>query len=153
MAAELDKKYKHSIDGKMEVPYRNYVGKLASDFFIKLRDAKKISATKCSKCNKVYVPPKVVCSYCFGELKDLVEISDIGTVESFTEVTYKEPVQPIDAPIIYGIIKLDRADTGMVHMIGGIAPKDIKIGMKVQAVYQDKREGSILDIKYFKPAD
>jgi uncharacterized OB-fold protein len=82
----------------------------------------------------------------------LVEVSDKGTVISFTEVFYKEPVQPpIAAPFVYGIIQLDGADTGMVHFIGGVNPQDIKIGMRVQAVFKDKREGSILDIDYFKP--
>jgi uncharacterized OB-fold protein len=48
-------------------------------------------------------------------------------------------------------VKLDGADTGMVHFIGEVKPADIKIGMKVKAVFKDKREGNILDIKYFKP--
>jgi uncharacterized protein len=151
LTTDINKQKPHSITGKMKVPYRNYVGKLASDFFIRLRDNKKISASRCDKCNLVYVPPKSVCGYCLSEIKDLIEISDTGTVVSFTEICYNEPVQPIAAPFIYGIIKLDGADTGLVHYIGSVDPKDVKIGMCVQAVFKEKREGSILDIDYFKP--
>jgi len=37
-------------------------------------------------------------------------------------------------------VKLDVADTGMVHFIGEVKPADIKIGMKVQAVFKDEAE-------------
>lgn len=36
-------------------------------------------------------------------------------------------------------------------MLGEIDPEQIRIGMRVQAVFKDEREASILDIKYFKP--
>lgn len=152
MADETKKQRYHSIMGKMAVPYHNWVGQLASDFFIKIRDNQKITGTKCSKCNKVYVPPKSVCGYCFSKLDTLVEVAGTGTLQTFTEVLYKEAVHPVDPPFVYGIVKLDGADTGMVHFIGEVNPKDIKIGMKLKPVFKDKREGSILDIKYFKPA-
>jgi uncharacterized OB-fold protein len=40
-----------------------------------------------------------------------------------------------------------------MHMLGEVEPKEVKIGMKVQAVWKPaaEREGSILDIAYFKP--
>jgi len=152
MTGDAQKQQYHSIVGKMEIPYHIYAGQLASDFFIGLRDSKKITGTKCSKCNKVYVPPKSVCGHCFSKLDSLVEVGSTGTLLTFTEVSYKEAVQPVDPPFVYGVVKLDGADTGMVHFIGEVKPADIKIGMKVQAVFKDERKGNILDIKYFKPA-
>jgi hypothetical protein len=151
MSGNVQQQQYHSIVGKMEVPYHNFAGALASNFFIQLRDKAKITGTKCSKCNKVYVPPKSVCGYCFSNLDSLVEVGTTGTLLTFTEVSYKEPVQPVNPPFVYGVVKLDGADTGMVHFIGEVKLADIKIGMKVQAVFKDKREGNILDIKYFKP--
>jgi len=42
---------------------------------------------------------------------------------------------------------------GIMHLLGEVAPDDVKIGMRVKAVWKppEEREGSILDIKYFKP--
>ena len=42
---------------------------------------------------------------------------------------------------------------GIMHMLGEVDPKEITIGMKVKAVWKpsEEREGSILDIKYFRP--
>jgi uncharacterized OB-fold protein len=55
-------------------------------------------------------------------------------------------------PVAYGIIKLDGADTGFVHMLGEVDLDKIKIGMRVKAVFrEDERKGNILDINYFKP--
>jgi hypothetical protein len=54
-------------------------------------------------------------------------------------------------PIVYGIIQLDGADTGFVHMLGEVDPEQLRVGMRVQAVFKKEREGNILDIKYFKP--
>ncbi|MBN1374587.1 MAG: Zn-ribbon domain-containing OB-fold protein [Dehalococcoidia bacterium] len=151
MTGETKKQEYHSIMGKMAIPYHNWAGALASDFLIALRDNKKITGTKCTKCNKVYVPPKSVCGYCFSKLDSLIEVGSTGILQTFTEVSYKEAMHPVEPPFLYGVVKLDGADTGLVHLIGGVKPEDIKIGMKLQAVFKDKREGSILDIMYFKP--
>jgi len=80
-----------------------------------------------------------------------VELSDKGTLLSYTVVNYSEPYQPAAPPIIYGIIKLDGADTGFSHLLGEVDAEKLRIGMRVQAVFKDKREANIQDIKYFKP--
>jgi len=54
-------------------------------------------------------------------------------------------------PLIYGLIRLDGADTNFVHLLGEIDPAAIEIGMRVEAVFKEERGGSILDIAYFKP--
>ncbi len=51
-------------------------------------------------------------------------------------------------------VKLDGSDGGLVHRLGEVSPDEVEIGMTVEAVFKakGKREGSILDIEYFKPA-
>jgi hypothetical protein len=141
----------HSILGKMEMPYKTFVGTLASKFFIELRDNKKILGIRCPRCKLVYMPPRAVCGKCFAKLDEWVELSDKGTVLTYTVVNYKEPIQPMDPPFAYGIIQLNGANTGFLHCISGVDPKKLKIGMRVQAVFKEKREGNMLDIKYFQP--
>jgi len=60
-------------------------------------------------------------------------------------------IQPHQPPYALGIIKLDGAGSGLVHLLGEIEPEDIRVGMRVQAVFREVREGNYLDIKYFKP--
>lgn len=144
----------HSIPGKMEMPYEYFVGTLASRFYIQLRDNKKIMGVKCPKCNKVLMPPRSVCIKCFSKLGEsqFVELAGKGTVVTYTVVNYAEPVHPVDAPFACAIIQLDGADTGLTHLLGEVDFDKIKAGMRVEPVFKEKREGNLLDIKYFKPA-
>lgn len=134
------------------IAHSNYfAGKMGSRFYTTLRDKKKILGVKCPKCNKVLWPPRKTCVFCFSELTQMVEIGPYGTLESFTLVTYSEPVHPRKAPFVYGIVKLDGADTGMAHFIDEVDIDRIYIGMRVRPVFSKERKGNILDISYFKP--
>ena len=80
-----------------------------------------------------------------------MEIGPLGTVETFTVVTYNEPVQPRKAPFIYAVIRLDGADTGMAHFLDEVDFERVHIGMRVRPVFAAERKGNILDIRHFKP--
>ncbi len=140
----------------VNVPYEWDAGECASKFYIKLRDEGKITATRCSKCDKNYLPPRSTCPECFDELDEWVEVETEGKLVTYTVVNYEEPIiQPIDPPIMYGVINLEGADTYFTHIIRNVDPENVETGMRLEAVLKDKsdREGNILDIKYFKPVD
>ena len=106
---------------------------------------------RCKTCNQVYVPARSICKDCLDQLNQLIEVSTKGTLLTYTVCNVQNPIQPMEAPVIYGIIRLDGADTRFVHMLGEVDHEQLKIGMRVQAVFKEEREASILDIKYFKP--
>jgi uncharacterized OB-fold protein len=54
-------------------------------------------------------------------------------------------------PFAYGIILLNKASTGLVHLLGEVNFDEIKSGMRVEAVFKDERTGDIMDIRYFRP--
>jgi len=137
--------------GKIFIPNIYTAGAVGSRFLIELRDNKRIMGTRCPACDKVYVPARSVCKYCFAQLDKGIEVSDTGTVETYTVAGQQNGVQPVDPPIIYGIIQLDGASTGLVHMLSEIEFEKLAVGIRVKAVFNEKRVGSILDIKYFKP--
>jgi uncharacterized OB-fold protein len=131
--------------------YTYAAGPVRSRFLLELKENRKIMGTRCPSCNRVYVPAKPTCISCLGELDEWVEVSDKGTVLSYTEVAQPELSHQVQGPFIYGIIQLDGADTGLTHFLGEVDHEDLRVGMRVEAVFQDLREGNILDIKYFKP--
>ena len=131
--------------------YSNSAGPIRSKFLIQLRDNKKIMGTRCPACNYVYVPARSSCIKCLGDLDEWVEVSNKGTVVSYTVVYQQEPVQPAGPPLVYGIIKLDGADTGLVHMLNEVDLEKLRIGIRVEAVFKEERVGDIRDISYFKP--
>ncbi|MCJ7522902.1 MAG: OB-fold domain-containing protein [Dehalococcoidia bacterium] len=59
---------------------------------------------------------------------------------------------PEEAPYAYGVIQMDGADTGLVYFLGEVDFDKIEIGMHLEPVFKEEREGSILDIDYFKPS-
>lgn len=141
-------------DQRIKAHSRYYAGEAGSIFYTTLRDEKKILGVRCERCDKVFWPPRTTCGRCFSKLgqEDMVEVGPAGTLETFTLVTYSEPVHPIPAPFVYGVVKLDGADTGMAHLIREVDPEKVAIGMRLLPVFAEKRNGNILDIQYFKPA-
>ena len=127
------------------------VGKINGIFFAALRDEGRILATYCPECDRSYLPPRMSCHTCFTELHDWVDAGDTGTLVSFTIVRRPGMLQPEDLPYVLGLIKLDGADTALVHLLGEVNPDEVEVGMRLKVVLADERKGNIKDIRYFKP--
>ena len=138
-------------EGRIKVPYSWQAGETASHFLIQLRDHGKIWGKRCPRCEKVLLPPKKSCPFCFVDTDQWIEVSDEGMVETFTVVRRDTAIQPQKAPFAYAVIRLDGADTGLVHVLGEVEPDRVREGMRVKAVFSESRTGSLLDIAYFKP--
>jgi uncharacterized OB-fold protein len=131
--------------------YSYDAGPIRSKFLTELRDNERIVGTRCPGCGTVYVPARSTCLKCFINLSDFVEVSKIGTLTTFSVVNSSQPYHPSQSPLIYGIIQLEGADTGLVHLLGEVDPRKLSVGIKVQAIFKKERTGNILDIEYFKP--
>ena len=141
-------------DAQLAIPNTYPAGIVGSKFLIGLRDDEKIMGIKCPTCGKVYAPPRSICKYCYEQMSEMIDLTHEGTLLTYAVANEPNPIQPVEgSPVIYGIVQMDGADTGFVHMLGDVDPKDLKSGMKVEAVFKPKEErvASILDIKYFKP--
>ncbi len=147
-----------TIDGRWDIPYRHTAGQAASRFFRELKDNKRIMGVRCGSCQRVLVPPRTFCERCFVPIDEWVEVQDRGTLATYTIVYARFATLP-PPPYCIALIKLDGADTALMHYVGGLdlqdletAKKALSVGMPVQAVWRDEREGKISDIQYFKPA-
>jgi hypothetical protein len=80
-----------------------------------------------------------------------VEVGPKGTLLSYTRPRYVLDIHPRIQPLLFGIIRLDGADTGLLHLLGEVDPDRLEIGMRVRAVLAEERQGSIMDIHYFRP--
>ena len=150
MSEERD--YCYTVPGKMSLPYQYFAGAVGSKFIVALRDEKKILAVRGENTGTTYLPPRQVCDRTFEDLTDKwVEVSDEGVVTGFTVVRYSEPYQPKEPPFVMALLKLDGADTAIVHLLecGDVA--DAKVGMRVKAVFAEERKNNILEIQHFVP--
>ena len=156
MLIERDRKRMLAITSSIAMPYEWSVGKYGSRFFHEIREHKRFIGIRCPGCKKVYVPPRMLCGICFKEMDELIELSNTGTLMTFTVVNYPfvDPATGEQRPIPYtfGCINIDGSSSVLSHIINETDESKIKVGMKVKAVFKEKdeMEGSIQDIKYFE---
>ncbi len=142
------------VHGKLALPYQYFAGSLGSKFIRALRDEKRIFGTKCSKCNTVYVPPRSLCDRCFLDIRDNIQdVSNEGTVITYTVVNHYEDHYPCKPPFILGLIKLDGATTPMVHIIKDVPIDKMRSNVRVRAVFSKYPQNTILNISHFEPID
>jgi uncharacterized OB-fold protein len=85
------------------------------------------------------------------------DLADTGTVMTYTvsHVDWDSSPLPKGKVNIFAVIAIDGAGdhTGLVHLLRDVDPKDVKVGMRVKAVWkkESERTGSILDISHFAP--
>jgi hypothetical protein len=115
----------------------------------------RIIGRRCNKCGRIMVPPRMFCEWCFRPTDEWVYLKDTGTVNTFAISYIATDASRMKEPIIPAVIEIDGASKGMgiLHVLGEVDPKNVKIGMRVKAVWKpaEDRIGAITDIKYFKP--
>ena len=72
---------------------------------------------------------------------DFVEVGPGGTVESWTWVAAPTHMHPFDHPFAFAQVRLDGADTTMIHAIDAGSIDAMSTGMRVAAQYRDERAG------------
>jgi hypothetical protein len=136
----------------MALPNTFFVGRTGSKFIIAMRDKKKIMGLKCKKCNKVFVPAREYCIHCWSKIdENWVELGNEGELVNYTVAHYQDRHLPKKVPYILGQIKLQGADTPLTHVVTGLDPADVHIGMKVKAVFAEKPVNTLLELDHFEP--
>jgi uncharacterized OB-fold protein len=139
--------------GKIPLESLYTVGLAGERFFREIKDNGQFWGTHCPHCDITYVPAQLFCERCFAKLSDWREVAPQGTIETFTVVHMDLDGQPLAHPQIVACVRLAGADGGLVHFLGEVNADEVYIGQPVEAVFKPKakREGSILDIRYFRP--
>ena len=123
-----------------------------ADFLSHIAEGKLIGQ-KCPECGKVYCPPSGNCARCGVETTERVDVQDRGTVTTFCIV--RVPSQNIDVKLPYcaANILLDGSDMPFTALLQECEAEDVRIGMRVEAVWKDKKEWgpTFENIDYFRP--
>ncbi|MFN6549352.1 Zn-ribbon domain-containing OB-fold protein [Mycolicibacterium septicum] len=135
---------------KLSFDYTRSVGPLLSQFFTALRDRRIVGVR--GSDGRVHVPPAEYDPVTYAALTEVVPVSAVGTVQSWTWQSTPLEGQPLDRPFAWALIKLDGADTALLHAVD--APEGtLKSGDRVHAHWIDEPVGAITDIAYFLPGD
>jgi uncharacterized OB-fold protein len=140
----------------LSIPQRFATGPIMGRFLRELRDNKRIMANVCPKCGRFQLPAREVCAICRVPVTDFVEVGPEGVIQSFDLVYYASP-DPLTgkarkAPYTTTNVLLDgvKGEDTLWHLLNETDPKKIKRGMRVRAVFNEVRTGSMHDIKYFE---
>lgn len=129
--------------------YKRSLGPVLSKFMTGLRESK-IFGIRTSN-GRVLVPPTEYDPQTSEELHDLVQVGDAGVVTSWAFIDEPRPGQPLDRPFAWAMVRLDGADTDMLHAVDVGSPERMRTGMRVRARWADQRSGRIQDIECFEP--
>lgn len=143
------------IPGEWHIPYQYSIGTTAAEFFDALKE-RRILGVRCGSCERVAVPPKAFCEYCFIPLHDLVEVGHEGVVEAVTVVTAPFAGSP-PVPYCVAYVRLDGATSAIANYLRGLEfgdpgslPSEAQIGQRVSVSFTDEPAGRITDF-WFEP--
>ena len=101
---------------------------------------------RCGVCGQVYVPPRGTCPADGVPTSEEVELAESGTVTTFCIVNVGYPGQRVTPPYVAAAVLLDGADIAFQHLVLGCDPGEVRMGMRVRAVW-----GESGSISHFTP--
>ena len=136
---------------RLSFDYTRSVGSTLSAFFTALR-GRHILGVRTSD-GRVLVPPAEYDPVTYAPLSEMVPVASVGTVLSWSWQAEPLEGQPLERPFAFALIKLDGADTAMLHAVAVDSSADIKTGDRVHVHWVNEPVGAITDIAYFVPGE
>jgi hypothetical protein len=138
----------------LQFPYRRATGPILGRFFTEIRDHQRFLGVKTAS-GKVLCPPADVDPDSLEDLStdDLVEVGPAGCVTSWTWLREPRPDNPLARPFAWALIRLDGADSALLHAVDAGSESAMRTGMRVVPRFRDERAGDIRDIVCFVPGD
>ncbi|MFI9650709.1 Zn-ribbon domain-containing OB-fold protein [Streptomyces sp. NPDC052040] len=135
----------------VEFPFTRSLGPVHSAFLTGLRERVVLGARTTD--GRVLVPPAEYDPVTADELHDLVEVAPTGTVTTWAWNHAPRRGQPLGTPFAWVLVRLDGADTALLHALDASGPEAVRTGMRVRVRWAAERRGAITDIACFEPYD
>ncbi|MGN6161680.1 MAG: Zn-ribbon domain-containing OB-fold protein [Marmoricola sp.] len=133
----------------VEFPYTRSLGPVLSTFMTGLANGQVIGGVLSD--GRVAVPPPEFDPITHAATSEFREVGSAGEVLTWSWVSEPVNMQPLDRPFAWALIRLDGADTPLLHAVAVEGPDAMSTGMRVQVAWAAERVGSITDIAHFVP--
>ncbi|WP_406424828.1 Zn-ribbon domain-containing OB-fold protein [Streptomyces sp. NBC_01589] len=133
----------------VEFPFTRSLGPVQSAFLTGLRERTVLGVR--TGDGKVLVPPVEYDPVTAEELRELTEVATTGTVATWAWNPAPRRDQPLATPFAWVLVKLDGADTALLHVLDAPGPEAVHTGMRVRIRWAPQRTGAITDIACFEP--
>ena len=103
----------------------------------------KLMLRLCNQCNRTMYYPRLICIHCLSDDLGWTEASGSGTVYAVT-VVHRAPGEAFKAsvPYVVAIVELAEGHRMMTNIVG-VPPEQVKIGMPVSLVFEQRENTSI----------
>ncbi|MFH8258605.1 Zn-ribbon domain-containing OB-fold protein [Streptomyces roseolus] len=135
----------------VEFPFTRSLGPVQSAFLTGLRERTVLGVR--TEAGGVLVPPVEYDPESAAELRELVEVEPTGTVTTWAWNHEPRPGQPLGTPFAWVLVRLDGADTALLHALDAPGPDAVRTGMRVRIRWAAERTGAITDIACFEAYD
>ncbi|MGA4845076.1 Zn-ribbon domain-containing OB-fold protein [Streptomyces sp. G5(2025)] len=135
----------------VEFPFTRSLGPVQSAFLTGLRERTVLGVE--TGDGRTLVPPVEYDPVTAEEIRDLVEVAATGTVTTWAWNHEPRRGQPLGTPFAWVLVKLDGADTALLHALDAPGPDAVRTGMRVRIRWAAERVGAITDIACFEPYD
>jgi hypothetical protein len=109
---------------------------------------RKLAASRCTSCGKLYFPARPMCPECHGKDMEAVELSGKGRLAAFSVIyiantAMQQAGYDRKNPYCTVVVKLAEGPSICAQMLGAdlAHPETIKIGTPVTASFIDRGEG------------
>jgi uncharacterized OB-fold protein len=136
---------------ELQFDYTRSLGPTLSAFMTGLAERRVVGAR--GSDGKVYVPPLEFDPVTHDALTDFVDVADEGEVVSWSWAVEPLEGQPLERAFAWALIKLDGADTALLHAVDAGTSAAMHTGLRVRARWAAERAGSVRDIECFVAAD
>ncbi|WP_371796934.1 Zn-ribbon domain-containing OB-fold protein [Streptomyces sp. NBC_01718] len=133
----------------VEFPFTRSLGPVQSAFLTGLRERTVLGVR--TGDGRVLVPPVEYDPVTAEELRELTEVATTGTVTTWAWNPAPRRDQPLATPFAWVLVRLDGADTALLHVLDAPGPEAVNTGMRVRIRWAPQRTGAITDIACFEP--
>lgn len=134
---------------KLEFPYRRSVGPVIGAFLTGLRDRRVVGVRTAG--GRVLVPPFEYDPDTGEPASDLVEVGSAGVIEHGAWVGTPLRTHPLDRPFAWALVRLDGADTALLHALDCGSAAGAEPGARVRIRWRTETVGHVSDIECFEP--
>src|SRR5439155_1346803 len=129
--------------------YTRSLGPTLSQFMTALAGRRILGARGAD--GRVHVPPFEYDPQTGEPPGELVEVGSAGTVTTWSWAARPVDGQPLEYPFAWALIRLDGANTALLHTVDAGTTAAMRTGMRVRARWADSPAGHIRDIVCFEP--
>jgi uncharacterized OB-fold protein len=133
----------------LEYPYTRSTGSVIGRFFAALAEHRIVGIRAAD--GRVLVPPQEYDPHTGAPLDEFVDVHTAGEVVTWSWVAAPRPGDPLDRAFAWVLVRLDGADTALLHALDAASERDVRTGMRVRIRWRPEARGDIHDIECFEP--